>query len=243
MTASSAPASQWLRPRRVWLMLAAAVVGGTALVMPYLLLDVDMSRIAVRNELHWTVLLVHIFTAAIALFLGPLQFVPSLRARRRMHRAIGRTYLLAGVLPSGLAGIPVALLADNGITRIGLLIPAVGWLVTAALAVRAARRRDFAAHRAWMMRNYALTFLAITSRVVVPFLLLAQFPVIDQWYGGSVEAAVDATIPLGQCLGWILNVIIVEILIRRSRSRTPVLIAAAGTRGSLAAGGARRPQD
>ncbi|SDZ36785.1 Uncharacterized membrane protein [Saccharopolyspora shandongensis] len=205
--------------RRGWLLLTTAVVGGTALALPYVLLDVDASRIQVRGEAHWILLLVHIFTAAVALVLGPLQFIPALRARRRLHRAVGRAYLLAGVLPAGLTGIPVALLAEHALTRVGLLIPAVGWLVTGALAVRAARRRDFAAHRAWMMRNYALTFLAVTSRILVPLLLLAQFPFIDAMYGGSVPAAVDMTIPIGQWLGWIINLTIVEFLLRRERTR------------------------
>ncbi|MEV0082823.1 DUF2306 domain-containing protein [Saccharopolyspora sp. NPDC050642] len=205
--------------RRGWLLLATAVVGGTALVVPYVLLDVGASRIQVRSEAHWILLLVHIFTAAVALVLGPLQFIPALRARRRLHRAVGRAYLLAGVLPAGLTGIPVALLAEHVLTRVGLLIPAVGWLVTGALAVRAARRRDFAAHRAWMMRNYALTFLAVTSRIVVPLLLLAQFPFIGAMYGGSVPAAVDMTIPIGQWLGWIINLTIMEFVLRRERTR------------------------
>lgn len=222
MTTSTAPRSVLPRPRRVWLVLAAAVIAGIVLVMPYLALDVDTSRTAVRGRTHWVLLVAHIFTAAIALILGPLQFIPAVRARRRVHRAIGRLYLLAGVLPSGLTGVAVAIMSTNGpATQIGLLIPAVGWLVTGALALRAARRRDFAGHRAWMMRNYALTFLAVTSRVVVPLMLLAQFPLIDRLYGGSVAAAVDATIPIGQWLGWIINLVVAEVLIRRTRSRVP----------------------
>src|SRR5206468_1879404 len=51
---------------------------------------------------------------------------------------------------------------------------AVVSLSTRGLVCRAARRHDFTAHRDWMMRNYALTFLAVTSRVVVPLLLLVQ---------------------------------------------------------------------
>lgn len=207
------------RARRGWLLLGIAVVAATALVMPYVLLDVDASRIQVRGELHWILLVVHIFTAAVALVLGPLQFIPALRARRSLHRTIGRTYLLAGVLPAGLTGIPVALMSEHALTRVGLLIPAIGWLVTGALAVRAARRRDFAAHRTWMLRNYSLTFLAVTSRIVVPLLLLAQFPFIGTMYGGSVPAAVDATIPIGQWLGWIINLIVVESFLRRERSQ------------------------
>lgn len=231
MTTSPAPGTVVPRSRRVWLMPTVAVVAAIVLAAPYLVLDVDTSRVAVRGQLHWVLLVGHIVTAAIALMLGPLQFVPAIRARRRVHRAIGRGYLLAGVLPSGLTGVPVAIMSTNGpVTQIGLLIPAVAWLVTGALALRAARRRDFAAHRAWMMRNYALTFLAVTSRVVVPLMLLAQFPFIDRLYGGSVAAAVDATIPVGQWLGWIINLLVAEVLIRRTRSRVPgpITVARAG---------------
>jgi uncharacterized membrane protein len=216
---STSPASEVVRPRGVWLMLVVAAVGGSVLVLPYLLFDVDASRVSPRNELHWVLLLVHVFTAMVALVLGPLQFLPTLRARRRVHRAIGRTYLFAGVLPSALAGLPVATLSERPATQIGLLIPGVAWLVTGGFALRAARRRDFAAHKAWMMRNYALTFLAVTARVVVPLLLLAQVPIIDAVYDGSVDAAVEATIPVGQWLGWIINLITAEILIHRKSSR------------------------
>ena len=44
------------------------------------------------------------------------------------------------------------------LTQASLTTAAVLWLITGALAYRAARRRDFARHRAWMTRNYALTF-------------------------------------------------------------------------------------
>ncbi|MDA2809959.1 DUF2306 domain-containing protein [Nocardiopsis sp. RSe5-2] len=200
---------------RIGLLFLVAVGAGIALVLPYLALDLDAGRTDPRNTVHAVLLRVHIFTALIALVLGPLQFAPAIRARRGLHRAIGRWYLFAGVLPSGVSGIPVALLADDPVTRVGLLIPSVGWLVTGGLALAAARRRDFAAHAAWMTRNYALTFLAVTSRVVVPLLLLAQLPLRDSVYGGSMEALIDASIPIGQWLGWIINLVIAEVLIRR----------------------------
>nr|WP_206067943.1 DUF2306 domain-containing protein [Nonomuraea sp. FMUSA5-5] len=147
--------------------------------------------------------------------LGPLQFVPAVRARRRVHRVIGRCYLLAGVLPSALAAVPVALLSGRLVTQVGLTVPAVLWLVTGWLAYRAAVRRDFARHREWMMRNYALTFLAVTSRIVVPLLLLSQLP-----FGvpaGSLRTLAPSMIPAGQVLGWVINLIVAEILIRRGR--------------------------
>lgn len=205
-----------MRKRAVPLMLAVAVVVTVVLVAPYLSLDVEGSRLEVSGGLHYGVLVGHIFTAAVALVLGPLQFLARVRARRRLHRTIGRVYLLAGVLPSAVTAIPVALWSGRPLTQIGLTVAAVLWLVTAWLAYRAARRRDFAAHRAWMMRNYALTFLAVTARIVVPVMLLAVVLV-----RGADRAAIGETaaslIPIGQTLGWIINLAVAEHLIRRQR--------------------------
>jgi len=192
---------------KVRLLFAVAIVFGLVLTYPYLRLDIGDSRLEMRDRLQYAVLVVHIFTALVALALGPLQFMPGIRARRRTHRVIGRVYLLAGVLPSAVATIPVAIWSGRLLTQVGLTTAAVLWLVTGGLAYRAARRRDFAAHRAWMTRNYALTFLAVTARVLVPVLLLASIP-----FGRADPVSL---IPIGQTLGWIINLIVVEILIRR----------------------------
>lgn len=214
------------RPRLVWVLLALAVVVGSMTISPYVLLDSRTSRVDVTSGLHYALLVAHIFTAMIALVLGPLQFVPAIRANRARHRRIGRAYLLLGVVPSGLFGIPIVLLSGQLITQIGLLIPAVGWLVTAWLAVRAIRRRDLEGHRSWMTRNYALTFLAVTARILVPLMLLVRLP----FTGETLRAAADSVpsvIPIGQVLGWVLNLVIAEIVIRRRRAlahrHTPAL--------------------
>jgi hypothetical protein len=206
------------KARKIWLMFIVATVFGAVLVSPYLLLDINDSRVEVNGEAHYAVLVAHIFTAFIALVLGPLQFVPAIRRRRQIHRTIGRLYLFAGVLPSALAGVPVALLSGSLITQIGLTIPAILWLITGILAYRAARRHDYIHHQNWMMRNYALTFLAVTSRVLVPLLLLAQIP-FTSTSAGSIGANAPSMIPIGQTLGWIVNVIAAEALIRRRQSR------------------------
>ena len=207
---------QVLRPRRVWLMLLVAIVAGAVLVAPYALLDVGSSRIEVDGGLHYALLVTHIFTATVALVLGPLQFVPAIRARRRWHRRIGRTYLFAGVLPSAVAAVPVALLSGRIVTQVGLVIVAIGWLVTAGAAVRAIRRGDVTAHRAWMTRNYALTFLAVTARIVVPFLLLTGLAT-GAIARADAAAAVTALIPVGQIAGCVINLVVAEVLIRRAR--------------------------
>jgi uncharacterized membrane protein len=209
------------RARAAWLALVVGTVVAGVLVAPYLGLDRESSRLEVTGELYYALLVAHVFTAAVALVLGPLQFVPTIRARRRWHRRIGRAYLLVGVVPSAVVAVPVALLSGRPVTQVGLTVPAVGWLVTAGLAVRAIRRGDVEAHRSWMTRNYALTFLAVTSRALVPLMLLASIPLT----GASVGSAAPALIPVGQVLGWTVNLAVAEILIRRRRA---VRIRAAG---------------
>ena len=204
--------------RPVWVVFGLAVAVGSAAVAPYLQLDSNGSRLTVTGELHYALLVGHIFTAMVALVLGPLQFVPAVRAHRRWHRRIGYAYVLA-VVPAGVLGIPVALLSERLLTQVGLLVPAVGWLVTAWLAVRAIRRGDVEAHRSWMARNYALTFLAVTARLLVPLILLA----VLAFTGGTLTSLADTVssfISVGQVLGWVANLAIAEIVIRRRRART-----------------------
>jgi len=218
MTARQAAATP-REARTIWLLFIVATIFGAVLVSPYLLLDINNSRQDVNDQLHYALLVTHVFTALIALVLGPLQFIPAIRARRQIHRTIGRVYLLAGVLPSALTAVPVALLSGRLITQVGLTIPAILWLVTGTLAYRAARRHDYTQHQNWMMRNYALTFLAVTSRILVPLLLLAQIP-FTATSAGSIRDNAPSMIPIGQALGWIVNLIAAEILIRRRQSRS-----------------------
>ena len=205
-----------LSSRSAVLLFTAAVVVSVVLVVPYLGLDVDDSRLDVGGRLHYSLLVAHIGTAVIAIVLGPLQFMAAVRARRRWHRTIGRVYLLAGVLPSAVTAVPVALWSGRIVTQTGLVVAAALWLTTGGLAYRAAGHRDFAGHRDWMIRNYALTFLAVTSRVVTPLLLLAQAP-FQTGDAGPVADRLPELIPIGQNLGWIINLIVAERLIRRRR--------------------------
>src|SRR3954469_15354494 len=203
-------------PRLVLAILAIAVVATPVLAFPYVLLDRAASRIDVQTDAAWVLLVVHVPCAAAAMILGALQFVPRIRADRRRHRIIGRTFLGLGTVAFVLTGIPLAITTPDGnLTRFGVLVPAALWPCFAVIAVRAIRAGGVARHREWMTRVYALTFFAITARLVTPLLLLAQAPVMRSRYDGDVSAAVSASIPYGQWLGWIVNLLIAELIIRR----------------------------
>lgn len=120
----------------------------------------------------------HVFAAILALALGPLQFSARLRGRwPRAHRISGRIYLGIGVLAGGLAGLYAAQFAFGGApARLGFTLLALAWLSTGWRAYTAIRAGDIAAHRAWMVRNFALTFAAVTLRIYLPFSMAAGAP-------------------------------------------------------------------
>lgn len=216
-------------PWQIAVMLVLAVGVGGVIIAPYLALDPAGSRVVLREGVaaHWPLLVTHIFTGGVAVVIGPLQFLPALRRRRRLHRTLGRVYLGAGVLPSGITGLAVAVLSTSGLTtQVGLFLPALLWLITGWYGYRAARDGRFADHREWMIRSYAIAFLAVTARMWVPLLMLVQLPVLQSEYGGNVEALVEASIPVGQWVSWVVNLIVAEVVIHRTRGSGE---AAAGT--------------
>ena len=80
--------------------------------------------------------------------------------------------------------------------------------------MRSAEAWGSVGRRGWMTRNYALTFLAVTSRALVPLLLLGKVLIM----GASVRTlGHDATamIPVGQTLGWLVDLVVAEVIIRR----------------------------
>ena len=219
MAISTAQENRRRTPRLVLAILVIGVIATPVLAFPYVLLDRAASRIDVQTDAAWVLLVIHVPVAATAMLLGALQFVPRIRANRRRHRLIGRTFLGLGTVAFVLTGIPLALTTPDGnLTRFGVLVPAVLWPCFAVVAYRAIRAGDVTRHREWMTRVYALTFFAITARMVTPLLLLAQVPVMQSRYDGDVQAAVSASIPYGQWLGWIVNLLIAQYVIHRWRT-------------------------
>jgi uncharacterized membrane protein len=149
----------------------------------------------------------HVVGGMLALLLGPAQFVPSIRRRwPRIHRRLGRGYLL-GIGLGGVAGLFMARLAYGGpVAQAGFAALAVAWLTTSGLALARIRAGDVAAHRAWMVRSFALTFAAVTLRLDLPLLTAL---------GMDFEVAY-ATVAWA-C--WLPNLLVAELVVARTRTR------------------------
>jgi uncharacterized membrane protein len=154
----------------------------------------------------------HIVCAAVFAILGALQFAPRLR-RHAWHRRAGRVLVVAGL------GVALSALWLNqwfpreGATR-ELLYPlrlvfGVAMVVTLVLGFLAARRRDFARHRAWMIRSYAIGLVAGTQ-------------VFTLGIGGAVFGTGELTTALLLAAAWAINLAVAERAIRTGpRRRAP----------------------
>jgi uncharacterized membrane protein len=149
-------------------------------------------------------ILIHVFASLVALAIGPFQFIPSVRRHKTLHRTLGSIYFVA-VFIGGISGLFTATIAQGGIiSQVGFLVLASLWMITAGLALRAIKLRDYKAHEEWAMRCFALTFAAVTIRVQLGIGFATGHKFEDFYWMLSWTC-------------WIPNLIFAEWLIRRNR--------------------------
>jgi uncharacterized membrane protein len=146
----------------------------------------------------------HIAGGIGALLAGPWQFSRRLRTRAlNFHRWLGRFYLLEVGLGS-IAGLTMATVSEGGLpTHLGFGLLAILWFLTGLQAYRAIKRGQVSQHRAWMIRNFALTLAAVTLRHYMPLMLFGL-----HWSFRSSYIAVS-------WLCWVPNLFAAEWLVRR----------------------------
>lgn len=156
-------------------------------------------------QAHSAAVYAHVFGAAMALAVGPWQFSSRWRARRPgLHRWLGRVYLGVGVLLGGLAGLYLSVHAYGGLPgKLGFAALALLWLFTGVRAFQAIRHGDIQSHRRWMVRNFALSLAAVTLRIWLPSSMMLRIPF-------------DLAYPLIAWLCWVPNLVVAELVLRRS---------------------------
>ncbi len=206
----------WKLHKLQWLLLALSVGVAAYALVAYSVVPLGNlvhPQMKLAFEAHRVAILTHIFCSALAMLLGPWQFVPGLRARRPvLHRWSGRLYLVAGVLPGGIAGLYVSGFAFGGpVNQLGFAVLAVLWLASGVQAYRTIRAGRVNAHRQWMLRNFALTFAAVTLRIYLGTFAAMGIPFATfyAWLGW---------------LCWVPNVLLIEWYIRRKKTaeKTPI---------------------
>lgn len=162
----------------------------------------------IANTAWHTAFYMHITFGGIAMLTGWTQFIQKLRDNYlSVHRSIGKIYVGA-VMLSSLAGFYIALFASGGITcTLGFGLLAALWFFTVSMAYTSILKKEYKQHENWMIRNYALTFAAVTLRIYLP---LSQMTHID----------FVAAYRVISWLCWVPNLIVAELIISK-RARIP----------------------
>lgn len=119
-----------------------------------------------------------------------------------MHRIFGYIYVIDILMVTGPAGLLMSFYANGGIgSRVAFVLLSVLWIGFTALALFKAIKKDFIAHRAFMIRSYALTLSAVSLRCWK--VIIANFTDIPPMDRYRIIA----------WLGWVLNLLIAEWII------------------------------
>jgi uncharacterized membrane protein len=168
-------------------------------------------------------LVVHIAGAAVFALVGAFQFVPRIRRRHpAWHRRAGRVVAGAGLAVAGSALWLTLVYEPQPGTGdlLYVLRLAFGSAMVACLVLgfNAIRRRDIAAHRAWMIRAYAVGLGAGTQ-------------IFTEGFGEAIFGTGVVAGDLAKSAAWVINLAFAEWAIRRSdrpgrRVRNPATAAA-----------------
>lgn len=147
-------------------------------------------------------LIIHAIFGGIALFTGGLQLISKFREKFPKANIVLRKIYYASVVISGIFGFYVALYAQGGlVNKIGFVMLDMLWIYSIWRAIRADLTGDMASFRIWIIRNYALTFAAVTLRIWIP--------VIWSFYAFESSAFNTAYATVG-FLSWVPNILFVE---------------------------------
>ncbi|WP_165973516.1 DUF2306 domain-containing protein [Luteibacter rhizovicinus] len=155
----------------------------------------------------------HFFGAGLALLLAPLQLSRTVRRRwPRLHR-LGGWLSAGGILIGALSGLSLSTHSQGGAASgIGFALLAPTWLFVTGNGIRYALAGDTERHRRWMSRSAALTFSAVTLR-----LILAAGTILGMPFGDTYIFAAWAC--------WPINLAVCEIILRWPGRRMPEAIA------------------
>ncbi len=224
------------QPRRLlarpWVVpLAILTVGFLAFALPpYATLDPAQARLPIPAGYPWyyPMLVAHIAFGSVALLTATLQIWPWLRRHHpAVHRWSGRIYVFGGALPAGLTVLTITPLGVWGPNQqVANTMLALLWLATTIFGYRATRARRYAEHREWMIRSFALAFSIVANRVWSVICILVFAPEVMTADAPPVDSAQLAqAIGVATWLSWVVNLLIAEWWLHRTRHRRRARVA------------------
>lgn len=178
------------------------------LTLPYLgfTYDVDflLSKQKIIHIKHWRYSFnVHILFSIFSLAAGLTQFSNYiLKKHRHLHRVAGYIYVIDVLFLAGPSGLIMGFYSNGTMwAKTSFVVLSFLWILFTAIAFKMALIKKLDDHRNWMVRSYALTFSAITLRLLAYF--LPKFIYIDAFTEYTLIA----------WLSWTINLIVAETII------------------------------
>jgi uncharacterized membrane protein YozB (DUF420 family) len=201
MTTTATARRRWVAPTALLALTAVPVLAG-AFRVTQLSAGAAVTPDNARFFADPVPVVLHIVGASLFCVLGAFQFL-----RGPRHRVVGRLIVPCGLV-AALAGMWMAVVYplpahDGDLLMVLRLV--FGSVMAAALVLGfvTVRRREFAAHRAWMMRAYAIAQGAGSQAVL---------------FGIWAAAAGEPDVPTRALImgaAWTFNLVVAEYLIRR----------------------------
>ena len=178
--------------------------------LQYIPYDTDVAFLRIKQDVidvpfYKLAFFTHVYTAVFVLPAGLTQFSGFIRKNfPRVHKYTGWVYAITVICLAGPAGFYMGLFANGGVTsQVSFCLLAVLWIYFTGVAIAKVIRGDIKSHREFLIRSFALTLSALTLRAWKYLLVFLFQPRPMDVY------------EIVAWLGWIPNLIIAEIIIRK----------------------------
>ncbi len=180
------------------------------ITMQYIPYDTDTAFLRIKQDVidvpfYKLAFFIHVYTAILVLPAGLTQFSSFIRRNLTyLHKTNGWLYATVVVLFAGPSGFYMGLYANGGlIAEISFCILACLWIYFTSMAIVKVKEKNILSHRAFFIRSFSLTLSALTLRGWKYLIILFFHP-----------RPMDAY-QIVAWLGWVPNLIIAELIIRK----------------------------
>ncbi|MBO0357978.1 DUF2306 domain-containing protein [Hymenobacter sp. BT186] len=152
---------------------------------------------------------VHITSSWWVMVTGLLQLIPALYSwRPKLHRTLGKIYVLSILLLAAPSGLILAAYANGGLAaKVGFTMQCLVWWLVTWQAYRLARQRHWLLHSEWMLRAYAVTLAAMSLR-------LESYGLYYFFHTKPIETYLTVV-----WLSWTGNLLLAEVLVQAGLGR------------------------
>lgn len=146
----------------------------------------------------------HVYTSIFVLLAGFFAILRKNFGIGNFHRSFGKIYIFLVLIFSAPSGIYMGWFANGGIfSKLFFILLGILWWISTFKAYQLVREKNFDLHKKWMWRSFALTISAITLRIwKVVIVYFFQPNPMDVYQ-------------IVAWLGWIPNILLIELLIRK----------------------------